>query len=61
MPAWSTPCHLREALREEARRSRIAGDGAEVVASSPEEFAALIRAETVKWTKVATATGIQPE
>jgi tripartite-type tricarboxylate transporter receptor subunit TctC len=42
-------------------RSRIAGDGAELVASSPEEFAAFIAAETVKWAKVAKAAGIQPE
>jgi tripartite-type tricarboxylate transporter receptor subunit TctC len=32
-----------------------------VVASSPDEFAAFIRAETVKWAKVAKAAGIQPE
>ena len=48
-------------LRLPESRERIAGDGAEVVASSPDEFAAFIRAETVKWAKVARAAGIQPE
>ena len=48
-------------LRLPESKERIAGDGAEVVASSPDEFAAFIRAETVKWAKVAKAAGIQPE
>lgn len=48
-------------LRLPESRERIAGDGAEVVAGSPGEFAAFIRAETVKWAKVAKAAGIQPE
>jgi tripartite-type tricarboxylate transporter receptor subunit TctC len=42
-------------------KQRFARDGTEVVASSPEEFAAFIRAETVKWGKVVKAAGIQPE
>jgi tripartite-type tricarboxylate transporter receptor subunit TctC len=41
--------------------SRLAGDGAEVVAGTPEEFGAFIKAETVKWAKVAKAAGIVPE
>jgi tripartite-type tricarboxylate transporter receptor subunit TctC len=48
-------------LRTPEATERLAGDSAEVVASSPEEFAAFIRAETVKWAKVAKAAGIQPE
>jgi tripartite-type tricarboxylate transporter receptor subunit TctC len=40
---------------------RLARDGGEVVASTPEDFGAYIRAETEKWAKVARATGIQPE
>ena len=48
-------------LRLPESRERIAGDGAKAVASSPEEFAILIRAETVKWAKVTKAAGIQPE
>jgi len=41
--------------------ARLAADGAEVVASTPEEFGAYIRAETEKWAKVTKAAGIKPE
>jgi tripartite-type tricarboxylate transporter receptor subunit TctC len=40
-------------LRAPHSKERVTADGAEVVASSPEEFAAFIKAETVKWAKVA--------
>ena len=36
-------------------------EGADVVASKPEEFAAVLKAEIAKWTKVAKAAGIKPE
>ena len=42
-------------------RARLGKIGTEVVGSSPEEFAAFIRSETVKWLKVAHAAGIKPE
>jgi len=48
-------------LRAPEVRERLAGDSAEVVASSPEEFAAFMKAETIKWAKVAKAAGIKPE
>jgi len=48
-------------LRAAEVRERLAGDSAEVVASSPEEFAAFMKAETIKWAKVAKAAGIKPE
>ena len=37
------------ALRAPGVRERLAGDGTEVIASSPAEFAAFIKSETVKW------------
>ena len=40
---------------------RLARDGGEVVASTPEQFGTYLRAETEKWAKVAKATGLQPE
>ena len=49
------------ALRNPEVSARLAGDGAEVVAGTPEEFGAFIRAETEKWAKVAAAAGIKPE
>lgn len=48
-------------LRSQESKDRIATDGAEVVASTPEEFTAFINSETVKWAKVAKAAGIKPE
>ena len=48
-------------LRAPDTTARLASDGAEVVASSPEEFAAFLKAETVKMAKVVKAAGIQPE
>jgi len=48
-------------LLTRSMNERIANEGAEVVTSSPEEFAAYIRAETVKWAKVVKSAGIQPE
>jgi hypothetical protein len=61
VPTASGGGDLIARLNAPESRSRIAGDGAELVASSPEEFVAFIAAETVKWAKVAKAAGIQPE
>lgn len=48
-------------LRAPEARDRLRSDGSEVVASSPEDFAAFIQAEMAKWVKVVKAAGIQPE
>ena len=48
-------------LRTPDVRERLMADGADPVGSSPEEFGAFIRAETVKWAKVIRDVGIQPE
>ena len=42
-------------------KQRFAGDGADPVGSTPEEFGRYIRDETVKWAKVARSAGIKPE
>ena len=42
-------------------KERLARDGTDPVASSPEEFASYIRSETLKWAKMAKAAGIRPE
>ena len=49
------------ALKPREVRDHFKELGIEPVGSTPEEFAAHIRAETVKWTKVVKAAGIQPE
>ncbi len=48
-------------LRVADVKERLLADGAESVGSSPEEFAAFLRAETVKWAKVVKGAGIKPE
>jgi tripartite-type tricarboxylate transporter receptor subunit TctC len=48
-------------LRSPDVAARLASDGAEVVAGSPEEFGAFLRAETQKWARVVKAAGIKPE
>ena len=39
----------------------LSGEGAQIVASTPDQFAAHIRAETEKWSRVARAAGIKPQ
>jgi tripartite-type tricarboxylate transporter receptor subunit TctC len=46
------------ALHDESRK--FAADGAETVGNSPEEFARIMRSETIKWGKVVKAAGIKP-
>ena len=45
-------------LRSASVRERLAPDGLEVVANSPDEFAALIRAEIAKWTRLVKTSGM---
>jgi len=45
-------------LRATNIKERLAVDGLDVVANSPDEFAALIKADIEKWTKVVKATAI---
>ena len=48
-------------LRAPELGARLAADGTEIVAGTPEEFGAWLRAETEKWAKVVKAAGIKPE
>ena len=50
-----------KAMRNPAVIERLAADGNEVVAGSPEQFAALIKTELVRWAKVVKASGMKPE
>ncbi len=49
------------ALQDKTVRDLFLSSGAEPVGNSPEEFAALIKTEMVKWAKVVKAAGIKPE
>jgi tripartite-type tricarboxylate transporter receptor subunit TctC len=42
-------------------KSRLAGQGLELVGNTPAEFDAFIRAEITKWAKVLKAAGVKPE
>lgn len=48
-------------LQEPEIRKRLAADGAEIVASTPEQFSAFYLAELDKWAKVARLAGIKVE
>jgi tripartite-type tricarboxylate transporter receptor subunit TctC len=48
-------------LAQPETRDRISALGFEIVASSPKEFAAQIRAEVAKWTKVVREAGVKVE
>ena len=42
-------------------RTKIADLGAEIVTSTPEQFAAYIKTETAKWAKLIREVGVKPE
>ena len=52
---------LARIARQPEIRERLEGQGAEVIGSAPEEFAAFIRSETARWARVIKAAGIKPE
>ncbi|MDC7787683.1 tripartite tricarboxylate transporter substrate binding protein [Rhodoplanes sp. TEM] len=52
---------LREALAAPDLQQRLAHEGAEVLASTPEEYAADIDREETKWSKVIREAGIKAE
>jgi tripartite-type tricarboxylate transporter receptor subunit TctC len=49
------------ALHDAKVKDLFAASGAEPVGNTPEEFAALVKSEIVKWAKVVKAAGIKPE
>jgi tripartite-type tricarboxylate transporter receptor subunit TctC len=51
----------RVALRSREMKDRLAADGAEPLGSTPGEFAAFLRKEMEKWTRVARAAGIEQQ
>jgi tripartite-type tricarboxylate transporter receptor subunit TctC len=42
-------------------KDRLAADGAEPVANTPEQFSALIKSEIVRWAPVVKASGAKPD
>ena len=64
-----TPKPIIQRLNEESTRvlnapdmkARLAAEGAEVVAGSPEDFGRHLRAEIAKWRKLVEQIGLKPE
>ena len=64
-----TPQAVQDRLSQEAIRAlrapdvakHMANEGAEIVASTPAQFAAYIKSETEKWGRVIKAAGIKPQ
>jgi tripartite-type tricarboxylate transporter receptor subunit TctC len=52
---------ILRALRVPEVRERIIAEGADLIASTPDELAAFMRSEAEKWAKVVKAAGINPE
>lgn len=52
---------IADALRTQDVRERLAQDGAEPIGGGSEDFAALIRSDLEKWSRIAKAANIQAE
>lgn len=53
--------HIVKAMRAPGMADRLAADGNDVVASTPEQFGALIKTELARWAKVVRDSGMKPE
>lgn len=53
--------YTTKAMRDPALAQRFAADGFDIIASTPEEFAAQIRTELVRWAKVIRENGIRAD
>ncbi len=49
------------ALKSADVRKQLSTEGAQIVSSTPEQFAAYLRSETEKWARVVKAAGITPQ
>lgn len=52
---------IATAIRSPEVMARLGAEGGEVIASTPEEFATIIRREMEKWAKIIPAAGIQQQ
>lgn len=51
----------RAALRSDSVRKRVEGDAGEAVGSSPEEFAAFVKADIARWAQLVKYSGATPD
>jgi len=52
---------LAKLAHQQDTKDLLGAQGSDVIGSTPQEFAAFIKAEIVKWGKVIHAAGIKPE
>lgn len=52
---------ITAALKSPEVRKQLGTEGAQIVASTPDQFAAYIRSETEKWARVVKAAGMTPQ
>jgi tripartite-type tricarboxylate transporter receptor subunit TctC len=52
---------VAKVLGQAEAKERVAGLGFDIVASTPEQFAAQIKGEIIKWGKVVKAAGIKAD
>ena len=57
---WKRRSEIAKILQEPDLKSHLAAEGAEIVASTPAEFATLIKAESARWGQVLKQAKIQP-
>ena len=53
--------YIVKAMRAPNVADRLAADGTDVVASSPQQFGALIKTDLARWAKVVSDSGMKPE
>jgi tripartite-type tricarboxylate transporter receptor subunit TctC len=53
--------HIRNALRTPEMAGRLSGEGAEIVADTPDEFGKFLRVELAKWARVLKEADVRPE
>jgi tripartite-type tricarboxylate transporter receptor subunit TctC len=68
MPAGTPPAivqrlngELRKVLAHEETRQKLIAQGTEILGSTPEEYAAYLRSELARWSKVVAETGAKAE
>jgi len=52
---------LRKVLAHEETRQKLIAQGTEILGSTPEEYAAYLRSELARWSKVVAETGAKAE
>ena len=58
---WDPPEHFEKRIPDGDNRERLVNMGVDIIANSPDEFAAYLRAEIARYTKIIKDAGIKAE